>query len=321
MNEAAHTLLPLLSAYGVLIMLASLAGGWVLLAMRPSHIRLQVLTSFVAGLMLAVGLMHLLPHAYAQMHSLDRALEWLMAGFLVVFFIQRFFHFHHHDVPEEEAAAAVPAVEPAHHEATNGRGHQATACPHSHSLAEHSAQRLSWTGATLGLFLHSLLDGVAVAAAAQAESHGGHGVLLGLGTFLVVLLHKPFDAMAIATLLARGGHSRSLCHVVNGCLALAVPAGMLAFNLGASQMHAGGAFVAAALAFSAGTFLCIAASDLLPELQFHAHDRWKLSLALLAGVGLSVLIGGFETAGHDRHAGDAHEQESALHPEEAKPAP
>ena len=39
------------------------------------------------------------------------------------------------------------------------------------------------------------------------------------------------------------------------------------------------------LAFSAGTFLCIALSDLLPELQFHAHDRWKLSAALLAGVG------------------------------------
>ena len=39
----------------------------------------------------------------------------------------------------------------------------------------------------------------------------------------------------------------------------------------------------AALAFSAGTFLCIALSDLLPELQFHAHDRFKLSVALLAG--------------------------------------
>ncbi|MHC5543735.1 ZIP family metal transporter, partial [Singulisphaera rosea] len=40
---------------------------------------------------------------------------------------------------------------------------------------------------------------------------------------------------------------------------------------------------AAALAFSAGTFLCIALSDLLPELQFHAHDRLTLSASLLAG--------------------------------------
>ena len=43
----------------------------------------------------------------------------------------------------------------------------------------------------------------------------------------------------------------------------------------------------AALAFSAGTFLCIALSDLLPELQFHQHDRVKLSAALLAGIALA----------------------------------
>ena len=48
------------------------------------------------------------------------------------------------------------------------------------------------------------------------------------------------------------------------------------------------------LAFSAGTFLCIALSDLLPELQFHEHDRVKLSLALLAGVALMAAAGGIE---------------------------
>ena len=70
---------------------------------------------------------------------------------------------------------------------------------------------------------------VAVAAAVQAESHGGHGLLLGVGPFLVVWLHKPFDAMAVGTLLARGGHSRALSHLVNGCLAMAVrePVGVI----------------------------------------------------------------------------------------------
>ena len=51
------------------------------------------------------------------------------------------------------------------------------------------------------------------------------------------------------------------------------------------------------LAFAAGTFLSIATSDLLPELQFHAHDRGKLSLALLAGIGVSAVIGSFESIG------------------------
>ena len=49
-----------------------------------------------------------------------------------------------------------------------------------------------------------------------------------------------------------------------------------------------------ALGFCAGTFLCIASSDLLPELQFHSHDRFKLSAALLAGLAVAVIIGLFE---------------------------
>jgi zinc and cadmium transporter len=55
-----------------------------------------------------------------------------------------------------------------------------------------------------------------------------------------------------------------------------------------------------ALAFSAGTFVCISLSDLLPELQFHDHDRVKLSAALLAGLALAVAVGKLETLVH-RH--------------------
>ncbi|HKS37511.1 MAG TPA: hypothetical protein VJW76_10005, partial [Verrucomicrobiae bacterium] len=62
---------------------------------------------------------------------------------------------------------------------------------------------------------------------------------------------------------------------------------------------AGHVFLGSVLAFTAGTFICIAASDLLPELQFHAHDRGKLTVALIAGLGVSVAVGMFETAGHD----------------------
>jgi hypothetical protein len=40
----------------------------------------------------------------------------------------------------------------------------------------------------------------------------------------------------------------------------------------------------------------------MPELQFHAHDRGKLSVSLLAGVLLAILIGRLE---HESHAADA----------------
>jgi zinc and cadmium transporter len=294
----------LLAGCSGLILLASLAGGWIPLRVRLTHTRLQVATSFVAGLMLGVGLLHLLPHAWHQIGSIDPVAGWLLGGFLLMFFIQRFFHFHHHDVPEdgEAASASREACE-----------HGAEVHSHGQTLADQSARRLSWTGAALGLTLHTLIDGVALAASVHAESHPtGAGWSTGLATFLVILLHKPFDAMAIGALMAADRQSRFSRHLVNGLFALAIPVGVGLFYLGASRFADTGAqFLGATLAFAAGTFLCIAASDLLPELQFHEHDRVKLSVALLAGLALSAVIGRFESSGHDRHHPPALRQEPA----------
>jgi len=41
---------------------------------------------------------------------------------------------------------------------------------------------------------------------------------------------------------------------------------------------------------------------LLPELQFHAHDRLKLSLALLAGLAAAVAITRFGHASHEHES-------------------
>jgi len=43
----------------------------------------------------------------------------------------------------------------------------------------------------------------------------------------------------------------------------------------------GSSFTGCVLAFSSGTFVCIALSDLLPEVQFHSHDRLKLFLRVI----------------------------------------
>jgi len=273
----------LLVIYCVLVLIASLAGGWLLLIVNPTHRRLQIAISFVAGLMLGIALLHFLPDADEQLHSLDRTAAWMLGGFLAMFFLQRFSHFHHHDSAEgdpedcahEHITSASPPREQAHH---------------AHSLAEKSAQHLSWVGTALGLSLHSLLDGLALAAAVEAGVHSNVR-LSGLGVALVVILHKPFDAMAISTLMTAGGSSRLSRHVLNGLFALVSPVGAVLFYFGASQFAGSDvAFLGCALAFCAGTFLCIASSDLLPELQFHSHDRFKLSVALLAGLAVAVLI-------------------------------
>ncbi|HEY2083455.1 MAG TPA: ZIP family metal transporter [Verrucomicrobiae bacterium] len=295
----------LLAIYCVFVLLASLAGGWLPLVVRLTHTRLQIAISLVAGLMLGIALLHFLPDASEQLGSLDRTVAWMLGGFLTMFFLQRFFHFHHHDLPEgdpedcchEEHAADVHEHEHHHHEGEDEHDHM----HHAHTLAEKSAQQLSWVGTALGLTLHSLLDGLAMAAAVEATARGQG--MAGIGTALAVILHKPFDAMAVSTLMTAGGSSRFSRQLLNALFSLATPLGVALFYLGANHLAGSNqVFLGCALAFCAGTFLCIASSDLLPELQFHSHDRLKLSIALLLGVGVAVLIGAIEPHEHKTEA-------------------
>jgi zinc and cadmium transporter len=288
----------MLTIYCVLVIFASLAGGWLPLIVRLTHTRLQVAISLVAGLMLGIALLHFLPDANEQLGSLDRTVAWMLGGFLTMFFLQRFFHFHHHDLPEgdpedcchDELSESHEHEHP--HEHDHAHGHE-----HAHTLAEKSAQQLSWVGTALGLTLHSLLDGLAMAAAVEATVRGQG--LAGTGTALAVILHKPFDAMAVSTLMTAGGSSRFSRQLLNVLFSLATPLGAALFYLGANHIASSNVvFLGCALAFCAGTFLCIASSDLLPELQFHSHDRLKLSVALLLGIGVAVLIGAIEPHEH-----------------------
>jgi zinc and cadmium transporter len=271
----------LLVVYCLCVLIASLAGGWLPLFVRLTHTRLQMAISLVSGLMLGIALLHFLPHAAEVLGSLDRTVSWVLGGFLAMFLLQRFFHFHHHDMPEGDPD---DCVHPEHEGHAHGHVH------HELTLASKSAKQLSWAGTAAGLALHSLLDGLAMAAAVEAGVHG-RVPLAGLGVALAIVLHKPFDALAVSTLMTVGGQSRFSRHLLNGLFALATPMGVGLYYLGASRFADGNlAFLGCALAFCAGTFLCIACSDLLPELQFHSHDPLKLSLALVLGLGVAVLI-------------------------------
>jgi zinc and cadmium transporter len=303
----------LLTYYCALILVASIIGGMIPVWFQLTHRWMQFAVSFVAGVMLGVAVLHMLPHAIADaataaaalstaapanaqvaassamMSAVQATMVSLLAGMLVMFFIERFFAYHHHDVPEDE----VDTHEHSH------------AHEHEHCEHEHQEHDISWSGAALGLMLHSVLNGVALAAAVQHTSGGSW--LAGFGTFLVIVLHKPFDAMTIGMLMARGGWSLGWRQTVNGLFSLAIPIGVMIFYFGLmrDQIDATYAsrqwYIACALAFSAGTFLCISLSDLLPELQFHQHDRVKLSLALLLGLALAVVAAKMESATAHTH--------------------
>jgi len=304
----------LLVIYCVFILLASLAGGWIPLMVRLTHTRLEIASSFISGLMLGVGLLHLLPHAYFEIGSIDRAMQWLLVGFLFTFLIQRFFHHHMHDLPmdadakEKKHEAAATEGAPSH--ACDGHHHHGEPVGEAF-LEKQIGKRWSWLGAGLGLALHTLINGMVLAASIQTDmQHAGEGVYwAGLGTFLVIVLHKPFDAWTIGTLMSSGGWSRKQRHLVNAIFALIIPLGVVLFLTGFHWISGGNHQVLGnALAFAAGTFLCIASIDLLPELQFHKHDRIKLTAALSLGLLFAVVIGKFESSGHDHHQHDDPEE-------------
>jgi zinc and cadmium transporter len=258
---------------------------------------MECAVSFVAGVMLGVGPLHMLPHAIEQSLAASSVLGndspvhetilavmlWVLAGLMTMFFVERFFCFHHHGVEEGEVTCHHE------HEAEHGsdleKGHD-----HGHG------HDITWSGAAFGLTLHSVIAGIALAASVQH----GHGDLrlAGLGTFLVILLHKPFDSMTIATLMARGGWSLGWRHLVNAVFSLAIPLGVGIFHIGFADAAEDGTALGYALAFAAGTFMCISLSDLLPELQFHDHDRGKLSAALLLGLALAYGVCRLEALSH-----------------------
>lgn len=287
----------LLAVYSALIVAASLSGGWLPFLFHFTHTRMQLLVSLVAGLMLGIAVFHLLPHALHEMgpdeKAVDRVAIWLMAGLLGMFFLIRAFHFHQHSAVEVLDEHRHEGHEHAHHHHAH-RHHDASPAACSHQRAHLHA--LSWIGVAFGLAVHTLIDGIALAASVQAEAgHGAEWALYGLGTFVAIMLHKPLDAISITSLMAASGWSAGWRHGVNLAFALMCPLGAALFWLGVRQFsESQSLIVGCALAAAAGVFLCISLGDLLPELEFHSHDRLTLSAALLLGVALAYGIGFLE---------------------------
>mgnify|MGYP003339895259 CR=1 FL=1 len=68
-----------LVGYLLLIAAAAYAGGSSIAFLSLGHRRMQVLLSLTGGIMLGVGLLHLLPHAYLDRKStrLNSSHEWI----------------------------------------------------------------------------------------------------------------------------------------------------------------------------------------------------------------------------------------------------
>jgi zinc and cadmium transporter len=248
------TPIPALGLYSFAILVGALAGG--ALPLLRGRRRSDGMLSFSAGVMLGAAFFHMLPEA-AEGAGL-RAIPWVLVGFLFLFLLERYVLVH---VCAEPGVAPHAAGHEHEHEAHGGTGCEV----HTLGLA-----------AFVGMSLHTIVDGFALGAASAEER-------LGLLVFLAILAHKIPSSFSLSAILRAEGYSRGRALAMNAVFALMVPLGAGLYVLLRELVHTE-SFTSFALAASAGTFLHLALSDIIPDLHRRASSRLRLSGLLLIGV-------------------------------------
>lgn len=134
--------------------------------------------------------------------------------------------------------------------------------------------------------LHNFFDGLAIAAAFLTN------IGLGITTTLAIVAHEIPHEIADFSVLINGGFSTGKALFFNFLSALtAILGGILGFYFLKDLQK----LTPLALAFTAGTFIYIACSDLIPESHkdFAEKRRWIQSLSFIAGIITIYLVVAF----------------------------
>lgn len=134
-----------------------------------------------------------------------------------------------------------------------------------------------------GLSIHTIFDGVALGSSSIIES-------IRLPVFFAIAIHKAPSALALTTLLLREKYSIPVIIIMNLFFAMMIPLGSFIsfFSLISFQKY----ILGAVIAFSGGTFLHIAASDLLPEVHKLNPGRFRALFLFISGL-TAMAIGRF----------------------------
>jgi ZIP family zinc transporter/zinc and cadmium transporter len=227
---------------------ADVAGAVIVTTVHSKrHAPLRYFVAGGAGFMLAAAFVRMLPEATNVPH----AFLFVLLGYFGVHLFEHTFapHFHFGEETHPEAMLRPAA---------------------------------GWL-AVIGLGVHTLFDGVAIAAGYMVSPTLG-GLL-----FLAVLVHKVPEGFTIASILLAGGHSRTTAIAAGGALGLLTLGGALLTGLVAVQ-HVG-----YALALSAGVTIYVAASDLIPEVNREGGPAlaWTVFAGLLFFIGADWVLSAF----------------------------
>lgn len=154
-------------------------------------------------------------------------------------------------------------------------------CEEPPDCAEHGHGKALGMTAFLGLSAHTLFDGIAL----------GSSVMEGVGlmAFVAIAAHKVPSSLSLAAILQAEGRSGRSVMGFAALYGMMVPFGVLLYFAFGVVLPLT-ALAPKALAFSAGTFLYIAVSDLLPHVNRHGKEGRLVNIASMA-FGLLVMFG------------------------------
>jgi zinc and cadmium transporter len=250
-----------LALYSGAILVGAVGGG--LLPLLGTQRRSDLLLSFSAGVMLGAAFFHMLPEAIEEGGA--SVTPVVLAGFLLLYLLERFVLIHVCAEPAINAQLAQRCVDDQgdHHDHGHGTG---TGCEvHTLGLA-------AW----IGMSIHTMVDGFVLGAANSTPS-------IGPLVFIAIVAHKIPSAFSLSAILRAEGYGRGRALVMNLLFAGMVPVGALIYLLLRNLVHTQ-LFTAYALAASAGTFLHLALSDILPDLHRRQGSKFRLSGALMVGL-------------------------------------
>ncbi len=221
--------------YGALAAGANILGALAVVSRARWSVRaLDAMVALAAGFMMAVVVVEIFPEAIAR--GGPQAAVVALAGYMLVHLTQHTLVKHFHFGEE----------------------------------THHVTQAVSLS-ALIGLMMHTVVDGVAIASGFSVNS------TVGTLIFVAVLLHKFPEGLAISSLFLAAGASRRRALLAAAALGGATIVGVaLTDGIPALTRHG--------LALSAGVTLYVAASNLVPE--FQAKHDWRLPLSFFVGSAL-----------------------------------
>ncbi|MDT0632083.1 ZIP family metal transporter [Rubrivirga sp. S365] len=262
----------LLSVFG--LSLVSLAGA-LTLSLKKGRLErvIFLLVSFAVGAMLGGALLHLIPESYEAFGGGPETGLLVLAGVLSFFVLEKFLHWRHqHGAPEAIAGATGHAHHPAHGAPGGAAG-----------SAEGGAAPFALV-ALAGSVAHNLIDGAVVAAAYLVS------IPTGVVTTLAVMLHEIPQEIGNFGVLVYGGYAPRKALLYNFAAGLVGLVGAGLVLLLGSRVDG---LADGLLPVTAGAFLYIAGSDLIPELnRRHSYPASKAVgqlVMMVLGIALMAL--------------------------------